>query len=135
MPRRRSLPSLVLVALIAVSGSLALVARLGPTATLTAAPTAQNSGITVEYRGWSHYKLTSPTGKIVITNPFITNNPDAAVTLDEAIAQGADMIVVADGHGDEVGDTVPLAQATGARVVTPAFEMGTYLAEKGVPRS
>ncbi len=135
MARRSWWSSLVLVALVAVVGSLALVARLGPPAAPTAAPAAQDSGITVEYRGWSHYKLTSPTGKIVLTNPFITNNADAAVTVDEAIAQGADLIVVADGHGDEQGDTIALAQATGARVVTPAFELGTWFAEMGIPRS
>jgi L-ascorbate metabolism protein UlaG (beta-lactamase superfamily) len=83
-----------------------------------AATAAQDAGVTVEYRGWSHYKLTSPTGQIILTNPYITNNPDAALTLDKAIAQGADLILVADGHGDEVGDTVPIAKATGARVVT-----------------
>ncbi len=51
MRRRPSLSSLVLVALLALLGSLGLVARLGPTATPPAAPTAQNSGITVEYLG------------------------------------------------------------------------------------
>jgi L-ascorbate metabolism protein UlaG (beta-lactamase superfamily) len=130
--------SAVLAVVLAVLGSAALVARVGPPAALTSAPVAvpgaQDSGITVEYRGWSHYKLTSPTGKIVITNPFITNNPDAAVTLDEAIAQGADIIVVADGHGDEQGDTIALAQGTGARVVTSDFALGTWFAEMGVPR-
>jgi L-ascorbate metabolism protein UlaG (beta-lactamase superfamily) len=135
MTRRSTLSSLVLVALMAVVGSFALVARTAPAAPPTAAPSLQDSGITVEYRGWSHYKLTSPTGKIVLTNPFITGNADAALTVDEAVAQGADLIVVADGHGDEQGDTVAIAQGTGARVVTPAFEMGVYLAEMGVPRS
>src|SRR3954469_10621881 len=126
MGRKGWLSSAMLMALIAMLGGAALTTRLGASAALTGASAAatarQDSGITVEYRGWSHYKLTSPTGKVVLTNPFITNNADAAVTLDEAIAEGADLIVVADGHGDEQGDTIALAQATGARVVTPAFE-------------
>jgi len=130
---RRTLSSLMLVAAIAVIGSLALVARLGAPPTPTATPAPQDSGITVEYLGWSHYRLTSPTGKVVVTNPFI-NSPDSAITLDEAIARGADIIVVADGHGDEQGQTIELAQGTGARVVTPAFEMGTWFAEMGIPR-
>jgi L-ascorbate metabolism protein UlaG (beta-lactamase superfamily) len=125
--------SALLVSILATLGGAALLARIGPPSIPTAAPAQQNSGITVEYRGWSHYKLTSPSGKIVLTNPFV-NNPDAALNLEETIAQGADIIVVADGHGDEQGQTIEIAQATGARVVTPAFEMGTWFAEMGIPR-
>ena len=131
---RRSLSSLILVAAIAVVGSLALVARLGAPPTPTAAPASQGSGITVEYLGWSHYRLTSPTGKVVVTNPFI-NGPDSAITLDEAIARGADLILPADAHPDDQGQTVELAKGTGARVVTPDFFMGAWLAEMGVPRA
>jgi L-ascorbate metabolism protein UlaG (beta-lactamase superfamily) len=124
------LSSALLAAILATLGGSALLARLGPAAMATeapaAAPATEDPGVTVEYRGWSHYKLTSPTGKIILTNPFITNNADAAVTLDEAIAQGADLILVADGHGDEVGDTVPIAKATGARVVTN-LDFSTWL--------
>jgi L-ascorbate metabolism protein UlaG (beta-lactamase superfamily) len=134
MPRRPLLSSLVLIAVVVIIGSLALVARLGPTATSTAAPAAQNSGVTVEYLGWSHYRLTSPSGKVVLTNPWVTNNPDAALTLDEAIARGADLILPADGHADDQGSTVELAKATGATVVTPDFAMGGWLAGMGVPR-
>jgi len=118
------------MALIGMLGGAALMTRLGVPLTPTGAPAAatarQDGGVTVEYRGWSHYKLTSPTGKVVLTNPYITNNADAAVTVDEAIAQGADIIVVADGHPDELGDTVAIAKGTGARVVIP-FEAGDWL--------
>jgi hypothetical protein len=122
------LSSVLLILALAAFGTLAVVALGGPALASTPAAArggAQASGITVEYLGWSHYRLTSPSGKVVVTNPFIDGNPDAAVTLDEAIARGADIIVVADGHRDEQGNTIQLAQATGARVVTPDFQMGT----------
>jgi L-ascorbate metabolism protein UlaG (beta-lactamase superfamily) len=131
------LSSALLIVALAAFGTLAAVALGGPAQASTpsgARGGAQASGITVEYLGWSHYRLTSPSGKVVVTNPFIEGNPDAAVTLDEAIARGADIIVVADGHRDEQGNTIQLAQATGARVVTPDFQMGTWFAEKGIPR-
>src|SRR5712692_612084 len=140
MSRKGSpLSSAALAVGIALVGALALATLVGPSGISTAAPGAQPSGaqgtgIMVEFLGWSHYRLTSPTGKVVVTNPFIENNPDAAVTLDEAIARGADIIVVADGHPDEQGQTIQLAQATGARVVTPDFAMGTWFAEMGIPR-
>jgi L-ascorbate metabolism protein UlaG (beta-lactamase superfamily) len=140
MSRKGSLLSSAALAVgIALVGALALATLVGPGALTTAAPAAQptgaqGSGVTVEFQGWSHYRITSPTGKVVVTNPFIEGNADSAVTLDEAIARGADIIVVADGHGDEQGQTIQIAQATGARVVTPDFAMGTWFAEMGIPR-
>ncbi len=147
MARRSSLlSSALLVVALALVGSLGIAALGGPAALLTGAALprlgtpAQTTGgqggnITLEYLGWSFYRITTPTGKIVLTNPFIDGNPDAAVTQDEIVARGVDMIVVADGHRDEQGNTIQIASATGAHVVTPDFAMGTYFAEKGVPRS
>src|SRR4029077_7089763 len=91
----RLLSSLGLILAIASAGALALAARgsLGvSTGAGGASVSAQDSGITVEFLGWSHYRLTSPSGKVVVTNPYITNNPDAAVTLDEALAKRTDII-------------------------------------------
>jgi L-ascorbate metabolism protein UlaG (beta-lactamase superfamily) len=146
MARRSSrLSSAVLVLALALVGALGVALLGGPQALTTGAAlprvgapaqtgAAQGGNITVEFLGWSFYRITSPTGKILLTNPRITNNPDAAITLDEAIAAGANIIVVADGHGDEQGNTLEIAPATGARVVTPDFAMGTWFAEKGIPR-
>src|ERR1051326_5526944 len=85
--------------------------------TTAAAPAAQSGGtVKVEWFGWSHYRFTSPTGKVVLTNPF-TSNPDSPIK--PADIPKADLIVVADGHGDEVGSTVEIAQNTGATVLAP----------------
>jgi L-ascorbate metabolism protein UlaG (beta-lactamase superfamily) len=92
---------------------------------------AQAGTVTVQWLGWSHYRFTSPTGKVLLTNPFVTN-PDSPVRAND-ITQ-ADIIVVADGHGDEVGSTIDIAQRTGAIVVAPSFELGTWFMERGVPR-
>ena len=76
---------------------------------------------------------TSPTGKVIVTNPFINGNPDAAISPDEAIARGADLILVPNGHGDEQGQALEIAQATGARILTGGFELGTWFMQMGVP--
>jgi L-ascorbate metabolism protein UlaG (beta-lactamase superfamily) len=137
--RRGSLLSSIglVVALVGL-GALAFGAR-GNLQALTGAPgarpDAQGNGITVEFLGWSHYRLTSPSGKVVVTNPYITNNPDAAVTLEEALAKRTDLILVADGHQDEMGQTVELALGTGATVVTPGGELRSWVQDKGVPVS
>ena len=97
----------------------------------SAAPASQaNGSVTVEWFGWSHYRFTSPTGKVVLTNPF-TSNPDSPIK-PEDIAK-ADLIVVADGHGDEVGQTVAIANLTGATVLAPGG-VNAWLVEQGIPR-
>lgn len=85
----------------------------------------------LEWFGWSFFRFTSPTGR-VLTNPFITGNADAAVQLDDI--SKADLILVPNGHRDEIGDTVAIAKRTGARTVSP-FELGTWFISKGVPEA
>jgi L-ascorbate metabolism protein UlaG (beta-lactamase superfamily) len=80
---------------------------------------AQTGSVKLEWFSWSIFRLTSPTGKIVLTNPFVTN-PDSPVKVDDF--PKADVIVVADGHPDEVGSTDEIALKTGAKIVT-TFEM------------
>ncbi|HET6320369.1 MAG TPA: MBL fold metallo-hydrolase, partial [Chloroflexota bacterium] len=96
-----------------------------------AAQPASSGAVTMEWFGWSHFRFTSPTGKIILTNPF-TSNPDSPIKPEDI--EHADLIVVADGHGDEIGSTVQIAQNTGARTFTP-FELGTWLTEQGVPQT
>jgi L-ascorbate metabolism protein UlaG (beta-lactamase superfamily) len=87
--------------------------------------------VTVEWLGWSHYRFTSPTGKVVLTNPF-TANPDSPVKPEDI--EKADLIVVADGHGDEVGSSVAVANLTGATVLAPGG-VNAWLVEQGIPRA
>ncbi|MFN8633744.1 MAG: MBL fold metallo-hydrolase [Chloroflexota bacterium] len=89
----------------------------------TAPAQAQDGAVTLEWFGWSHFRLTSPNGKIIHINPFLTN-PDSAVSLDDI--NKVDLILPADGHGDEQGQTAEIAIKTGAKVFAP-FELGSYL--------
>ncbi|MGI9149084.1 MAG: MBL fold metallo-hydrolase [Chloroflexota bacterium] len=113
------------------SGLLAL--AIGLSSTGSAAPAAQSvsGSVKVEWFGWSHYRFTSPTGKVILTNPF-TSNPDSPIT--PADIEKADLIVVADGHGDEIGSTVEIANQTGATVLAPGGVNG-WLVEQGIPRA
>ena len=128
LPRRRA--RWVVLALVPALALASLTATLpaGP------APAAQAQGgtVNVEWFGWSHFRLTSVNGKIIHLNPFITGNPDAAISLDDIT--NADLILTTNGHGDEIGQTVQIAQNTGARVVAP-FELGTWFMEQGIPQN
>ena len=50
----------------------------------------------------------------VLIDPFLTGNPKAAISADDAAAT---TILLTHGHGDHYGDTVPIAKRTGAPVV------------------
>jgi L-ascorbate metabolism protein UlaG (beta-lactamase superfamily) len=99
-------------------------------ATAQTAPAATGP-VTMEWLGWSHFRFTTSAGTVVLVNPF-TANPDSPVTAADMTK--ADLIFAADGHGDEIGSTVEIAQATGATVFAPG-ELGSWLVEQGVPRA
>ncbi len=91
---------------------------------------AQGSGSTaVNWLGHSAFRVTTPTGKVILIDPWLTNPkaPGDAKDIDKA-----DLILLSHGHGDHVGQTVDLAKKSGARVVT-IFELSRRLVEAGVP--
>jgi L-ascorbate metabolism protein UlaG (beta-lactamase superfamily) len=93
---------------------------------------AQSGPVKMEWLSWSIFRFTSPTGKVVVTNPFVTN-PDSPVKVVDF--PKVDVILVADGHRDEVGSTDEIAIKTGAKIVTP-FEMWTvYFEPRKVPEA
>jgi len=103
---------------------VALAAMMTIAVVPTAEPAlAQAGDVTLEWFGWSHFRLTSPNGKVIILNPFLTN-PDSTMSLDDL--SNVQLILPADGHPDETGQTAELAIKTGAKVFAP-FELGTYL--------
>ncbi len=72
---------------------------------------AQETGkdVQIEWLTWSFFRITSPEGKVILTNPWITN-PDSKITLEQV--NQADIILVPTGHRDEVGETVEIANKT-----------------------
>ncbi|MBI4336353.1 MAG: MBL fold metallo-hydrolase [Chloroflexi bacterium] len=124
---------LLLAALLALAGALTAVALVvaGSTPRSQATSNAASTDPTLEWFGWSHFRITSADGTIIHINPFITGNPDSSVTLDDI--NQADLILAADGHRDEQGDAIALARKTGAKVLPGGFELGSWLIQQGVP--
>lgn len=85
--------------------------------------------MTVNATWYSHacFLIESSKAKLLI-DPFITGNPLAPVKADQV---SADYILVSHGHGDHVGDTVAIAQRTGATVVSN-FEIQNWMVAQGV---
>ena len=91
---------------------------------------AQGSPVKMEWLSWSIFRFTAPSGTVLLTNPFVTN-PDSPVKVADFLK--VDVILVADGHGDEVGSSDEIALKTGAKIVTPGEMRRNYFEPRKVP--
>jgi L-ascorbate metabolism protein UlaG (beta-lactamase superfamily) len=82
------------------------------------------AGVKMEWLSWSHFRFTSPNGKVLLTNPWVTNR-DSPIKVEDV--SKADIIVVADGHGDEIGQAPEIAMKTGAKIVAVRELANGYL--------
>lgn len=84
----------------------------------------------VTFLGHSGFVL-DHAGRRVAIDPFLIGNPVARHKPADLDVQA---IVLTHGHSDHVGDTVPIAKRTGAKVYG-VFELCNLLAEMGVPET
>jgi len=78
---------------------------------------------------YGHAALGIDTGGYkILVDPFFTGNPAAKLSPDQA---EADFILVSHGHGDHIGDTIPIAKKTGALVISNA-EISGWISKQGV---
>jgi L-ascorbate metabolism protein UlaG (beta-lactamase superfamily) len=77
------------------------------------------------YHGHSFVEILFQKQSILI-NPFIHGNSGCDVSFDDVIAKNIQAIVVTHGHDDHLGETIELAQVSGAVVIT-SYELGEYL--------
>ena len=85
--------------------------------------------MSIEVRWLSHASFLIETDKAkLLVDPFITDNPLSPVRADDI---QADFIFISHGHGDHVGDSVPIAKRTGATVVSN-YEIQSWISAQGV---
>lgn len=76
--------------------------------------------VEVLWLGHAAFRLTSVEGKVIVIDPFITQNPKTPAQYRDLKALGkVDVILVTHGHGDHIKDLKELAALTGATVVAP----------------
>ncbi len=83
--------------------------------------------IKLTWYGHSTWEVEISETKVLI-DPFLSGSPVAPVEVDEV---EADYIIVTHGHSDHIGDTVAIAERTGATVIANA-EIARWLRKQGV---
>jgi L-ascorbate metabolism protein UlaG (beta-lactamase superfamily) len=67
-------------------------------------------------------------GRRLIIDPFLTGNPAADISVDRL--PRVDAVLLSHGHGDHLGDALPLAQRDGA-VIVATFELASFCGDRG----
>ncbi|WP_223257310.1 metal-dependent hydrolase [Phormidesmis priestleyi] len=80
--------------------------------------------------GQSAFKLTTPSGKVLLIDPWLTNPVNPTGKADLAKLDRADLILITHGHFDHVGDATAIAQKTKAKLVSTA-DLGQALVAYG----
>ena len=87
--------------------------------------------MTTRIRWLGHAAMALETaGYHILIDPFFTGNPKAAISADQA---KADFILISHGHADHVGDSIAIAQRTGATVIAN-YEISVWLEQQGVKK-
>jgi L-ascorbate metabolism protein UlaG (beta-lactamase superfamily) len=87
------------------------------------------SGIQVTWLGHSTFKITSASGKTLLIDPWLANNP--ACPAEHKSQRGLDLMLLTHGHFDHFEDAVGLAREHRPAVVAN-FEICQYLESEGV---
>ena len=86
------------------------------------------ANLAITWFGHATFLVTTPGGKRVVFDPWLTGNPKAPAG---AKIDKADVICVTHGHSDHNADVVGIARATGAPVVA-VFELANWFQGKGL---
>ena len=86
------------------------------------------AALSITWFGHATFVLTTPGGKRIVFDPWLTGNPKAPAG---AKIDKADVICLTHGHADHSGDVVAVARATGAPLVA-VFELANWFQGKGL---
>ena len=85
----------------------------------------------LHFHGHATFTLATDDGTRLVVDPWFTGNPVADQTREQI---RADYILCTHGHGDHFTDAIPLAQETGATLIS-TFEIVSFAQSKGVEQA
>ncbi|RZT29011.1 metal-dependent hydrolase [Cupriavidus agavae] len=99
----------------------------------TAATAPATAGKTeVLWLGQAAMRITTPGGKVIVIDPWLTQNPKTPAGFKQLAALGkVDLILVTHAHGDHLGDAPALAKLTNAPIYTGGG-LGQQLVQLGL---
>jgi L-ascorbate metabolism protein UlaG (beta-lactamase superfamily) len=97
------------------------------------APASAPDAATLTWYGHAAFKVTTPSGRVLLVDPWITNPANPNGKKDLAALDKVDLILITHGHSDHIGDAVEIAKKTGARLVATFDLQKTLVAYKGFP--
>jgi L-ascorbate metabolism protein UlaG (beta-lactamase superfamily) len=83
--------------------------------------------------GHAAFKLVTPSGKVILIDPWITNPLNLNGKQDLADLKKVDLMLVTHAHSDHVGDAVEIAKRTKARLVTSIDQAQAFARYLGFP--
>ena len=83
--------------------------------------------LTLTFHGHACFTLEAD-GRRVIIDPFLTGNPATDIPL--ARLPKIDAVLLSHGHGDHLGDAIPIARRDGATIIATA-ELARFCGERG----
>ncbi|MDJ0947797.1 MAG: metal-dependent hydrolase [Alphaproteobacteria bacterium] len=114
--------------------SIAAVAALWFAFVLAGGPALAESKTEVLWLGQSAFRITTPGGKVIIIDPFLTKNPKTPAEYKKLDALGkVDLILVTHAHGDHLGDAPALAKKLKVPIWAPPGLASSLAALRIVP--
>src|SRR2546430_16956328 len=83
--------------------------------------------LTITFHGHACFTLEGDGHRLVL-DPFLTGNPAADISVDRLAK--VDAVLLSHGHGDHLGDAIPIATRDGATIVATA-ELATFCGQRG----
>lgn len=90
-------------------------------ALFTAPAWAQSGKVELQWLGQSATKLTTPSGKVIVVDPYLTKNPKTPEQYRNLDSLGkVDLVLVTHAHGDHLGDAPEIVKKQNAPLWAPA---------------
>ena len=95
---------------------------------------AQDGKIEILWLGQSCFRIKTVTGKVIVTDPWLINNPKTPQQYKDLDALGkVDLVVVTHAHPDHFEDAPALAKKNNAKIVSPQGLQSTMISLGIVP--